>query len=195
MTGDKAIRWSTIGAVSVVALVAGFVSYRHALQVVTVHGESGLLAKAYPLTIDGLIYAASMVLLNSARRGLGRPALAYVALVLGIAATLAANVAAGLAYGPVGAIVAAWPAPALVISYELLMLVIRSAAAPAPGTGTDALANGNGAPEGGAEAAERFAAELAAGDVPSVRAIRREMHVGQPRAREVHAYLDAITRT
>ena len=35
MTGDKAIRWSTIAAVSAVALVAGFVSYRHALQVVT----------------------------------------------------------------------------------------------------------------------------------------------------------------
>ena len=70
MTGaDKAIRYSTIGAVSVVALVAGFVSYRHALQVVTVHGESGLIARAYPLTIDGLIYAASMVLLNAARRG------------------------------------------------------------------------------------------------------------------------------
>ena len=101
-------------------------SYRHALQVVRVHGESGALALAYPLTIDGLIYAASMVLLNAARRGMPRPTLAYAALTLGIAATLAANVAAGVAFGPVGAIVAAWPAPALVISYELLMIVIRS---------------------------------------------------------------------
>ena len=124
MNGDKAIRWSTIAAVSVVALVAGFVSYRHALTVVRAHGESGALAEAYPLTIDGLIYAASMVLLNAARRGGDRPTLAYAALVLGIAATLAANIAAGLAFGPVGAIVAAWPAPALVVSYELLMLVI-----------------------------------------------------------------------
>jgi hypothetical protein len=135
MTGtDKAIRWSTIGAVSVVALVAAFVSYRHALTVVRAHGESGGLALAYPLTIDGMIYASSMVLLNAARRGAERPWLAYAALGLGIAATLAANVAAGLAYGPVGALVAAWPAPALVISYELLMLVIRTSVETAPGS-------------------------------------------------------------
>ena len=114
MTGDKAIRRSTIAAVSVVALVAGFVSYRHALQVVTAHGENGLIARAHPLTIDGLIYAASMVLLNAARRGLRRRPLAYVALALGIAATLAANIAAGVAYGLIGAIVAARPASALV---------------------------------------------------------------------------------
>ena len=198
MTGDKAIRWSTIGAVSVVALVAAFVSYRHALTVVRAHGETGPLALAYPLTIDGMIYASSMVLLNAARRGIDRPALAYVALGLGIAATLAANIAAGLAYGPVGAIVAAWPAPALVISYELLMLVIRSSVAPVPGVPEVhpiALTNGHAAPEGGQEAAERFAAHLAAGVVPSVRAIRREMHLGQPKAQEVHAYLTALTRT
>jgi hypothetical protein len=186
---DKAIRWSTIGAVSVVALVAAFVSYRHALQVVSLHGESGLIARAYPLMIDGLVYAASMVLLNAARRGLNRPWLAYVALGLGIAATLAANVAAGLAYGPVGALVAAWPAPALVISYELLMLVIRSAATPAPGEpGTvpapPARLNGHGR-----EAAELFASELVRGEVPGVRRIRREMHLGQPRAQQVREYL------
>jgi hypothetical protein len=124
LTGaDRAIRYSTIGAVSVVALVAAFVSYRHALQVVRAHGETGPLALAYPVTVDGLIYAASMVLLNAARQGIRPHWLAYVALGLGIAATLAANVAAGLSYGPVGALVASWPAPALVISYELLMIV------------------------------------------------------------------------
>jgi hypothetical protein len=48
---------------------------------------------------------------------------------LGIAATLAANVAHGLGHGPVGAAVAAWPAVALVGSYELLMTVIRSSQA------------------------------------------------------------------
>jgi hypothetical protein len=132
--GARAIRWSTITAVSIVALVAAFVSYRHALQVVRVHGESGPLALAYPLTVDGLIYSASMVLLNAARQGIRAPRLAYLALGLGIAATLAANVAAGLRFGTVGALVAAWPAVALVISYELLMLVIRGSAVPADQT-------------------------------------------------------------
>jgi len=45
---------------------------------------------------------------------------------------VAANVAAGLTYGPIGAVVAAWPAVALVLSYELLMLVIRRAVPDAP---------------------------------------------------------------
>lgn len=131
MTGvERAIKWSTIASVAVVALVAASVSYRHALQVVGHHGETGWLDAVYPLTVDGLIYASSMVLLNDARRRLRPHWLAYAALGLGISATLAVNVAAGLAYGPVGAIVAAWPAPALVISYELLMLIVRRSAVP-----------------------------------------------------------------
>jgi hypothetical protein len=180
----------------------------HALTVVRAHGQSGKLTLAYPLTIDGMIYASSMVLLNAARRGLDRPWLAYFALGLGVAATLAANVVAGLAYGPVGALVAAWPAPALVISYELLMLVIRSSVKampvsiwgqpglyPAtPGSQPDALhpdafGNGHGAPEGGKEAAE-----LSRGELPSIRQVQREMHLGQPRAQQVHSYLELLAR-
>jgi Protein of unknown function (DUF2637) len=192
VTAGQAIRWSTIAAVSLVALVAAFVSYRHALQVVRLHGESGPLALAYPLTIDGLIYAASMVLLDAARRRARAHWLAYAALGLGIAATLAANVAAGVAYGTAGAIVAAWPAPALVISYELLMIVIRSSVAvPAPDPDVPeppAGLNGHGH-----QAAGLFAADLARGEVPSVRRVRREMHLGQPRAQEVHRYLTDLT--
>jgi hypothetical protein len=48
-----------------------------------------------PLTVDGLIYASSMVMLDSARREVPVPALARWLLGLGIAATLAANVAHG----------------------------------------------------------------------------------------------------
>jgi hypothetical protein len=52
-----------------------------------------------PLTIDGLIYASSMVMLDSARRATPVPALARRRLGLGIPATLAANVAHGLGHG------------------------------------------------------------------------------------------------
>ena len=169
---DRAIRWSTVGAVSVVALVAAFVSYRHALQVVTAHGESGALAKAYPLTIDGLIYAASMVLLDAARRSARAHWLAYVALGLGIAATLAANVAAGLAYGPVGAVVAAWPAPALVIAYELLMLVIRGSVAASQEKGVALpAALPQVAPDAESAARAALAASVAAGNPLSQRQV------------------------
>ena len=58
------------------------------------------------------------------------PELARWLLGLGIAATLAANVAHGLGHGLIGAAVAAWPAVALVGSYELLMMVTRAARRP-----------------------------------------------------------------
>ena len=80
--------------------------------------------------MDGLIYATSIVMPDSARRKVPVPALARWLPGLAIAATLAANVAHGLGDGPAGATVAAWPAVAPVGSYELLMVIIRSAAGP-----------------------------------------------------------------
>jgi hypothetical protein len=123
----KAIRWSTAGAVICVAVVAAVVSYEHGYALVRAHGETGWTARLIPLTVDGLIWASSMVMLDSARRGVRVPALARWLLGLGITATLAANVAHGLGHGPIGSAVAAWPAVALVGSYELLMMIIRGA--------------------------------------------------------------------
>ena len=121
------------------------------------------------------------VAITSARRKMPVPALARWLLGLGITATLAANVAHGLGKGPSGAVVAAWPAVALVGSHELLMVIIRSAQVPA--FSDDPLQ---------AQAAEAFAGEVAVGRVPSVRAIRARLHVGQPRAQRVRAYLTAL---
>jgi hypothetical protein len=85
MTTEHIIRWSTAGAVLGVAAVA---SYEHAYDLVRAHGESGWTARMVPLTVDGLIYASSMVMLDSARRRMPIPALARWLLGLGIAATL-----------------------------------------------------------------------------------------------------------
>ena len=51
-----------------VAAVAAVASYEHASAVVRAHGEAGWTARLVPLTVDGLIYASSMVMLDSARR-------------------------------------------------------------------------------------------------------------------------------
>lgn len=126
---DRAIRASTTAAVLGVAGVAAYVSYWHAYEVVRAHGETGVTARLEPATIDGLVYCSSMVVLYAARHQLQVPALARWLLALGIVATLAANVAHGWSHGPVGAAVAAWPAASLVGSYELLLWLIRSAAA------------------------------------------------------------------
>ena len=130
MTGvDRAIRVSTAVAVLAVAGVAAYVSYWHAYTVVCAHGETGITARLEPATIDGLVYASSMVNLYAARHRLPVPALARWLLALGIVATLAANMAQGWSHGPVGAVIAAWPAVSLVGSYELLVWIIRIAAA------------------------------------------------------------------
>ena len=131
---DLVIRWSTAVVVLGVAAVAAVASYEHAYDLVRMHGESGWTARLVPLTVDGLIYASSMVMLDSARRKTPVPALARWLLGLGIAATLAANVTHGLGHGLIGAAVAAWPAVSLVGSYELLMMVIRGSQALADGT-------------------------------------------------------------
>jgi len=125
---DRAIRISTAAAVLCVAGIAAYVSYWHAYDVVRAHGESGVTARLEPATIDGLVYASSMVVLYAARHRLAVPALVRWLLALGIVATLAANVAHGWPDGPVGAAVAAWPAASLVGSYELLLWLVRTAA-------------------------------------------------------------------
>ena len=111
---DRAIRLSTAAAVLAVAGIAAYVSYWHAYAVVRAHGESGITARLEPATIDGLVYASSMVVLYAARHRVPIPSLARWLLGLGIAATLTANMAQGWSHGLVGAVVAAWPAVSLV---------------------------------------------------------------------------------
>ncbi|HTA01865.1 MAG TPA: hypothetical protein VK802_15890 [Streptosporangiaceae bacterium] len=52
---DKAIKWSTIVAVLVVAAVAASFSYLHALEVVGEHSKAMIMNNGFPLTVDGLI--------------------------------------------------------------------------------------------------------------------------------------------
>jgi hypothetical protein len=61
---DRAIRLSTAAAVLAVAGIAACVSYWHAYAVVRAYGESGITARLKPATIDGLVYASSMVILE-----------------------------------------------------------------------------------------------------------------------------------
>ena len=121
------------------------------------------------------------------------PPLARWLLGVGIAATLAANVAHGLGHGPIGAAVGAWPAVALVGSYELLMMVIRGAQQTAQGGSPEtehAAAEMPAALQ--VQAVEEFADDVTAGCPPSIRVIRARLYVGQPRAQLVRAYLATL---
>jgi len=117
---------TTAAAVVAVAVVAAVISYQHTYELVHSHGESGMAARLLPFTVDGLIWAASMVVLDASRRGQPVPRLAAWSLGTGIVATVGANLAHGVGHGPVGALVSAWPALALVASFELLMMLIRT---------------------------------------------------------------------
>jgi hypothetical protein len=120
------IRITTALAVAAVAAVAAVISYRHAYELVSTYGETGLTARLLPFTVDGLILAASMLILDASRRAMPVPPLARWCLGAGIAATIGANLAHGLGHGPIGALVSAWPALALAGSFELLMTLIRT---------------------------------------------------------------------
>lgn len=169
---DAAIRWSMIAVVVGAALVVGYISYQHAYAVVLAAGETGVTARLYPATIDGLVYAASMVLLFHARRDTAAPLLAWVMLGAGILATMAANVAAGWPGGVRGVIVYGWPAPVLVGMYELLMVLIRQSAKVVPADPIMA-------------ARESMAASVAVGNPYSARRLAKMHAIDRDRAGEI----------
>lgn len=124
--GDRLIRAAMTVSVTLVACVAGWLSYKHGTDVVARYGnEDPAATNMFVLTIDGLLVAASLTHLWAARYQLKVPLLARFALVLGISASLSANIFHGLSHGPISGVIAAWPAIALVVSYELLMWLVR----------------------------------------------------------------------
>ena len=131
---SPAVRHTTVAAVLLVASVAAIVSYAHMQHVAHREGEAWR-SFLLPLSVDGLMVAASMVLLARRRAGLPGGALAWIALLAGVAASLAANVAAAEPT-TTARIVAAWPAVAFAVAFELLLQQRRPAvtgpAAPAP---------------------------------------------------------------
>jgi Protein of unknown function (DUF2637) len=132
VNADKLTRIIAVAAAVAVTAVAAMISYKHAVEVVTRHGASGLTGHLYPVVIDGPLVVASMVVVDSARRREPAGALAWVMLAAGIVATITVNLISGIAYGPVGAIIAAWPAAAFVGTYELLMVLVRRSAGRSP---------------------------------------------------------------
>jgi Protein of unknown function (DUF2637) len=67
--GDRVIRFATAAVVCAVAAFAAVVSYSHIYGLGPEHGQDGRAARLLPLSVDGLILAASLVLLHEARSG------------------------------------------------------------------------------------------------------------------------------
>jgi hypothetical protein len=99
--------------VTVVAVIAGVVSYSHVVSLGLRTDQSAVDAHLLPLAVDGLIVAGSVILLAGSWLG-------WLGVVLGVAATLFANLESGLPHGPLAAIVATWPAVAFTVASFML---------------------------------------------------------------------------
>lgn len=127
MGGSRWSRWTTIAAVLMLAVIAAVVSYSHMYELALRHGEPEWRAALFPLSVDGMIVASSMTLLSDARNGRKGGLLPWTLLIIGSAASLAANVAVA---DPTmwSRIIHAWPSFALIGAYELLMREFRASA-------------------------------------------------------------------
>lgn len=119
----------TAAAVLVVAVTAAVTSFSHQHTLALAAGETETAALLLPLSVDGLTLAASLVLLDARRSGRAAGALPWLALGLGVLASLTANVAAA---EPTitGRVVAAWPPVALALSFELLLRQVERGSPP-----------------------------------------------------------------
>jgi hypothetical protein len=125
-SGDRVIRWTTTLSVVVLAVIAAIVSYRHMYLLVRRYGETSWTAALLPISVDGMIATSSMSLLMDSRCRRRGGLLPWALLLIGSAASLAANVAVAEP-SAVGRLIAAWPSCALIGSYELLMRQVRNA--------------------------------------------------------------------
>ncbi len=99
MTADRVIRWATVSAVASVGLAAAVLSYRHQFELAAGHGESALTAKLIPISIDGLLLAGTLAVLDASRRQTGNAWAARVTVGLGVAMTMWANIVHRFGFG------------------------------------------------------------------------------------------------
>ncbi|GAA1821579.1 hypothetical protein GCM10009682_47240 [Luedemannella flava] len=103
----------------VVAGIAAWSSYSHMVGVALHYGERPEVAYVLPASVDGMLIVASVAMADDKRAGRRVRWSARLAFVVGVAASLAANVAH--AQDTLGArIVSAWPAVALLLVVEIL---------------------------------------------------------------------------
>jgi hypothetical protein len=121
-SAPRVVGWLALGGVS---LIAGVASYFHALSVVQAAGAVAPVSWLVPALADLVILGASADMIAASRARAGRSALTMVALAVGIAVTLAMNVAAGSGHGLGGRLVAGWPALAFTLALESLAGLVR----------------------------------------------------------------------
>jgi hypothetical protein len=104
---------------AVVAGIAGYASYWHQVAVASLAGERAEIAHIIPLSVDGMLVVASIVMVDDRQQGRRPRWSARVAFLIGTLATIGANVA-GAHPTLLGRLIAGWPALALPLVVEML---------------------------------------------------------------------------
>jgi len=196
-------RATIVGAELAIAGLTGLgwvLSYSMLRRLAALHGYAGWQASLWPITVDLLVLAASLIAMVTARRGHGPTGEAWVMAGAATAATLVGNI---LAAGddPVSCAMHAWPALCMVGAWHLLFRSVlpadtetprralsRAACVPATGV-TTAIAGRARSPRRSSEArrvAERVVREaLAGGREPTTAEVARATSRSQRQARRL----------
>ncbi|MFD9906296.1 DUF2637 domain-containing protein [Streptomyces sp. NPDC059063] len=178
-----------VGAV-VVAGVAAYASYVHQCEFALQGGADRTSAMLWPLSVDGLLLLATVGVLKQPRGRRGRWVV-WLAFLLGIGVSLAANIAAAPAVAWKPVFVAGWPPVALLLAVELLADRSRGdSKRPAEEKPDDAdIADGNPLLERARRVDTRHR-ELHQRPV-SAETLRKELRIGAERSRQLVAMVRA----
>jgi hypothetical protein len=116
MNGIRIARNLSAGAVASIAAVA---SYEHMRQLATDYGQPPVIADLMPLSVDGLIIVSTIAMADDKRTARTPRRSARLAFVVGVVASIAANVLATPG-GVIARLISAWPAVALLMVVEVL---------------------------------------------------------------------------
>lgn len=122
MSARRQVNWTRVGknvSAGIVAGIAGYASYWHMASVALRAGERAELAHVMPLSVDGMLIVASIAMVDDRQQGLRPRPWAKAGFLIGITASIAANVTAAQPTW-LGRVVAAWPALALLLVVEIL---------------------------------------------------------------------------
>lgn len=109
-------KYAAIGAV---AGIAAYASYSHMRELALEHHQTHVVASLLPVSVDGMLIVATLVMREDRQAGLKVRPWAWVAFVLGVAASIVANVLAA-ADDVTSRVISAWPALALLLVIEVL---------------------------------------------------------------------------
>jgi uncharacterized membrane protein len=113
--------WLRRGCALIVAAVAAYGSYQHQRDFALHGGADTVSAALWPLSVDGLLLLATVGLLKTGQQTSRRIRLViWLSFLLGIAVSLAANIAAAPTLAWQSILVAGWPPVALLLAAELL---------------------------------------------------------------------------